>query len=226
MGGQACVFYGAAEFSRDLDLLVLVEDPELDRLRAGLGELDAEPVAVPPMSADVLRRGHAVHFRCRRADVDGLRIDVMSSLRGVAPFEDLWARRTTFEVEGESIDVLAIADLVRAKKTQRDKDWPMIRRLVEQSYFSAPEKPGIELAEFWLQEMRTPELLSEICGRYPEAAGLVAKSRAAVAAALRGEPDEVARELDAEERMERRLDQEHWAPLKRELEQIRRSRRG
>ena len=24
MGGQACVFYGAAEFSRDVDLLVLV----------------------------------------------------------------------------------------------------------------------------------------------------------------------------------------------------------
>jgi hypothetical protein len=226
MGGQACVFYGAAEFSRDLDVLVLVEDEELDRLRAALAELNAEPVAVPALSADMLRRGDAVHFRCRRADVDGLRIDVMSSLRGVAPFEDLWARRATFDVVGESIHVLATADLVRAKKTQLDKDWPVIRRLVEQSYFSVREKPGKELVEFWLQEMRTPELLTEICGRFPEAAELVGKSRVPIAVALRGEPDEVARELEAEERMERRLDQEHWAPLKRELEQIRRSRRG
>jgi len=27
----------------------------------------------------------------------------------------------------------AIEDLVKAKKTQRDKDWPMIRRLIEAS---------------------------------------------------------------------------------------------
>ena len=40
MGGQACVFYGAAEFSRDTDL-VIVSDPEnLGRLRAALGELE------------------------------------------------------------------------------------------------------------------------------------------------------------------------------------------
>jgi len=66
MGGQACVFYGAPEFSRDLDLLVLVEDDELDRLRAALTELNAEPVDVPSFWAEYLRQGHAAHFRCRR----------------------------------------------------------------------------------------------------------------------------------------------------------------
>ena len=90
----------------------------------------------PPLEERHLLRGHAVHFRCRREDVAGLRIDLMSSLRGVAGFEELWARRTTIEVAGEPIDLLALEDLVRAKKTQRDKDWPMIRRLVEQSYFA------------------------------------------------------------------------------------------
>ena len=29
MGGQACVFYGAAEFSRDLDLFVLADATNL-----------------------------------------------------------------------------------------------------------------------------------------------------------------------------------------------------
>ncbi|MBI3875800.1 MAG: hypothetical protein HY300_07540, partial [Verrucomicrobia bacterium] len=33
MGGQACVFYGAAEFSRDTDFAVLAEPDNLDRLR-------------------------------------------------------------------------------------------------------------------------------------------------------------------------------------------------
>ena len=29
MGGQACVFYGAAEFSRDTDLLILADPANL-----------------------------------------------------------------------------------------------------------------------------------------------------------------------------------------------------
>jgi hypothetical protein len=62
MGGQACVFYGAAEFSRDLDLLILAD-------------LEAEPIAVPELDTAYLAKGHAVHFRCRRTDVAGLRID-------------------------------------------------------------------------------------------------------------------------------------------------------
>ena len=33
MGGQACVFYGAAEFSRDIDLLLRSDADNLERLR-------------------------------------------------------------------------------------------------------------------------------------------------------------------------------------------------
>ncbi len=36
MGGQACVFYGAAEFSRDIDLAILADTANLDRLRSAL----------------------------------------------------------------------------------------------------------------------------------------------------------------------------------------------
>ena len=223
MGGQACVFYGAAEFSRDLDLLVLVEDDELDRLRAALAELKAEPVAVPDLSPENLRRGHAVHFRCKRSDVNGLRIDLMSQLRGLPSFEELWKRRTTFEVAGEKIDTLALEDLVLAKKTQRDKDWPMIRRLVDQSYFTRSNDPAPESVEFWLRELRTPELLLELTQQYPEAAQRA--SRPAIADALRADVDAVTKSLEDEERTERHLDREYWAPLKRELEQLRRARR-
>ena len=48
MGGQACVLYGAAEFSRDLDLALLVEEANLEWFRELLAELQAERVAVPP----------------------------------------------------------------------------------------------------------------------------------------------------------------------------------
>ena len=36
MGGQACVLYGAAEFSRDLDLALLLDPTNLDRFDAAL----------------------------------------------------------------------------------------------------------------------------------------------------------------------------------------------
>jgi hypothetical protein len=65
MGGQACVFYGAAEFSRDTDLAVVAEPGNLVRLLRALDDLRAEVIAVPPFALKYLRRGHAVHFRCR-----------------------------------------------------------------------------------------------------------------------------------------------------------------
>jgi hypothetical protein len=225
MGGQACVFYGAAEFSRDLDLLVLADTVNLPNLLQALNSLSADVIAVPPFEARHLLRGHAVHFRCRREDVAGLRIDVMSSLRGVAGFEELWARRTTIEVAGEIIDLLSIEDLVRAKKTQRDKDWPMVRRLVEQHYFEHSANPDDPCVSFWLRELRTPELLLEVAAAHPASARTEALSRAAVQAALSGQPDPVSEALEAEEREERRKDREYWAPLKRELEDFRRRKK-
>jgi hypothetical protein len=141
IGGQACVLYGAAEFSRDCDLVVLADDENLGNLKRALGELQADCIAVPEFKAEYLQRGHAVHFRCQHPDVAGLRIDVMSTLRGCDPFEQLWARRTTIQDPDTNFayEVLAIEDLVQAKKTQRDKDWPMSWRLAIVSCFISVE---------------------------------------------------------------------------------------
>ncbi len=54
MGGQACVFYGAAEFSRDLDLLILADPANLERLNYALHDMDAVPIAVPPLDEALL----------------------------------------------------------------------------------------------------------------------------------------------------------------------------
>jgi hypothetical protein len=117
MGGQACILYGAAEFTRDVDFAVAVGPGNLGRLRAALDELEAEPVFFPPLSAAALRRGHACHFRCRATGLHGLRIDLMSRMRGVDPFSKLWARREEFELPG-----------VGRVATQRDKLRDLARR--------------------------------------------------------------------------------------------------
>src|SRR5215210_5230743 len=136
MGGQACVWYGAAEFSRDTDLAVLVEPENIIRLRNALEHLNAKRIAVPPFESEYLARGHAVHFRCQHPEASGLRVDIMSKMRGVDPFSNLWARRETLvDEKGNEYELLSLPDLVQAKKTQREKDWPMIRRLMEAHYF-------------------------------------------------------------------------------------------
>jgi hypothetical protein len=40
MGGQACVFYGAAQFSKDVDLVLLASEVNFSRLLTALAELN------------------------------------------------------------------------------------------------------------------------------------------------------------------------------------------
>lgn len=212
MGGQACIVYGAAEFSRDADLAVLADTDNLRRLAQALADLRAETIAVPPFEADYLQRGHAVHFRCAREDVRGLRVDVMSRMRGVEAFPTVWERRTTIalrvapEDQPLDVDILSLPDLVAAKKTQRDKDWPMIRRLVEVNWFEFRDQLTDDHIAFWLRELRTSELLLECVDIFPDEANALANSREAVTAALDGDLVRVERALTEEQERERKVD--------------------
>ncbi len=220
------MLYGAAEFSRDLDLALLPDPANLGRLETALQELDAEVIAVPPLSLKNLADGLAVHFRCKQPEVAGLWIDIMTNMRGVAPFPELWDRRTTLAFEDETIDVMALPDLVAAKKTQRDKDWPMIRRLVDANYLSYRDEPTPERVVFWLRELRDPELLVEVARDHPDALEKLVAQRPllALASVQNLEGGTLGRALRDEEEEVRRLDAAYWKPLREQIESIRRSR--
>jgi hypothetical protein len=107
MGGQACVFYGAAQVSKDVDLALRSEPANIERLRSALKELAAERIAVPPFDPALFDRGHAIHFRCHAPAAEGLRVDLISRLRLLAGFETLWERRTTFiDDQGNEFNLL------------------------------------------------------------------------------------------------------------------------
>ena len=97
-----------------------------------------------------------------------MRVDVMTRMRGVDSFSKLWERRNSVTLpDGTRCDVMSLPDLVLAKKTQRDKDWPMLRRLLEADYFGQSSTPSAGRVRFWLRELRTPELLVEAAERWP-----------------------------------------------------------
>jgi hypothetical protein len=225
MGGQACVLYGAAEFSRDTDIAVLADAGNLHQLAVALDRLQAEQIAVPPFESEYLLKGHAVHFRCRHPDAAGLRVDVMSVMRGVAPFSDLWQRRTTLEYDaGMRIELLSLPDLVASKKTQRDKDWPMLRRLVESHFVGNREHPRPEQIAFWLRESRTASMLIELARRDRSTVTELVGERPLLSHVLEGGDSRLATALLEEEQAIRAADRAYWVPLKAELERLRHSR--
>ena len=227
MGGQACVFYGAAQVSKDVDLVLLADAGNFRRLREALQTLDARRIAVPPFDPNVLARGHAVHFRCAAAGVEDLRIDVMTRLRDLPEFQILWERRTVIgDKTGDEFHLMSIPDLVDAKKTQRTKDWPIIELLVAIHYRENAPANRADWIEFWLRQARSPELLGELIQRFPAEARAQAEKRPLLTLAISGQVDALREALDAEVRAEQAKDRAYWAPLKAELEAFRRAERG
>ena len=222
MGGQACILYGGTEFSRDVDFAILASAGNLARLRQALAELKAGVIAVPPFEEQHLRHGHVVHFRCAHPEALDLRIDVMSVLRRVDPFDVLWERRTSVELgSGLTADLLALPDLVKAKKTQRDKDWPMIRRLVEADYARSQSQASEKQISFWICECRTAAILMELAAHHPQQVKNVEPMRPLLILARTGNEAELESALMAEESEERQADRNYWQPLRRELETLR-----
>ena len=90
-----------------------------------------------------LEAGLAVHVRCKTRLAEGFRIDLMTRMRGVDDFVQLWDRRNIVDLSPDlAVSVMALPDLVASKKTQHDKDWPMLKRLVEMDYFSHQDHPA------------------------------------------------------------------------------------
>ena len=149
-------------------------------------------------------------------------------MRGVAPFDALWERRTSITPPDDArstdvtVEVMALEDLVAAKKTQRDKDWPMLHALLDASYDSARDgDASVEQVTFWLAELRSPEFLREAISRFPLDA--VRSTRPAVVAAMAGR--DVSDALASEQSTEMAADRAYWEPLRRELALLRHAAR-
>ena len=225
MGGQACILYGGAEFSRDIGFAIAIDERSLHRLNAALANLRAEPIDVPLLAREPLLAGHACHFRCMAPGLNKLRIDVMHRLRGAPPFETMWRRRRRVAVPGVgTVNVMTVEDLAAVKKTQRDKHWPMIRKLIEADVTRARRHTATKV-QFWLLACRTPEVLVSLTQQHLATARKVARQRPLLRHAVAGDLLRVAKELRAEEDRERELDREYWRPLRAELERLRHERR-
>lgn len=221
IGGQACIIYGAAEFSRDSDFIIFCSSENLTKLKKALKALKAKNIYVPPLEKKFLNKGHACHFRCYDKSVKNLRIDVLTKLRGCDDFEKLWKRRFTVKLPGEKkIEVIGLKDLVQSKKTQRDKDWLMLNRLVEND-ISLTRNPTTEKIKWWLCECRDPNILIGLIKKNKKLPKNYIVKRPLLKAALKDDIKELRRLLIREELSEKKKDTKYWQPLRKELETLR-----
>lgn len=220
IGGQACIIYGAVEFSKDSDFVILLSSDNLKRIAKALKELNAEQIYVPSLKEEYLSKGHACHFRAGMSEAKGIRIDIMSKMRGCNSFEKLWEKRKRVRIEGRIINIISLKDLVQSKKTQRDKDWLMLKRLIEIDILNT-QQPALGRIKWWFLECRTPELLVKILERYPHLAKECSKKRPLLKYAIEKSLEKLDSSLLEEEKIERYKDKLYWEPLRKELEQLR-----
>ncbi|CAN5233352.1 hypothetical protein BH18ACT4_BH18ACT4_04400 [soil metagenome] len=158
VGAVAAQLHGASRPTHDLDCVASTTADNLDRLAAALRELDARPRVhgltddearqLPlPLDGDMLSRMETSTWRTDAGDLDvlthlpdrhGQRLD----------YDDLTARSTNATIEGITVRVAALDDVIGSKEwVGRPKDLSALAELYEirDSERRPMEWPGLDL---------------------------------------------------------------------------------
>jgi predicted nucleotidyltransferase len=125
VGGVAAALQGAPVLTQDVDILYLIEEQNLVRLKRALDELNAvargDPRNLRFGISHLRTKGHKL------ATTDAGPLDVLGSLNENLTYEDLIGATDELEVAGHRIRVLALERLVELKRELgRPKDRAML----------------------------------------------------------------------------------------------------
>ena len=123
IGGIGARLHGSPTVTRDTDICYERSPENLERLAAALEELGARLRGVDEdvpflLDAKTLAAGDHFTFRTRAGD-----FDVLGTPAGVHGFDELGERATPFDIDGITVLVASIDDLIRMKRAAgRAKD--------------------------------------------------------------------------------------------------------
>jgi hypothetical protein len=136
ISGQACVLYGASQFTEDIDFWIQPKQQNFHAFLRAMAELKASVYKLtPPITQAYIRKGHGFHFR---AESDWY-IDVMGKPPRVGDFRRALRKARKISTEWGMLTVVAQEDLVLLKRTNRPGDYETISNLVRQRL---SEEPG------------------------------------------------------------------------------------
>lgn len=126
VGAHALAVHGIPRATGDLDVWIVPEAPNAERVFDALARFGAPMAAMGVTREDLTRTDQVVQI-----GLPPRRIDILTSISGV-PFEEAWADRITHEVEGLSIPFIGRAALVKNKRAAgRAKDLADLEALGE-----------------------------------------------------------------------------------------------
>lgn len=123
IGGYAAAIRGSPVITGDVDICYARDDENLERLAEALTDLGATLRGAPPdvpfqLDAKTLKRGDAFTFSTTAGP-----LDCVGTPAGTAGFEDLDAEATDEDLDGLTVRVASIEDLMRMKRAAgRPKD--------------------------------------------------------------------------------------------------------
>jgi len=136
ISGQACVLYGASQFTEDIDLWIQPSAPNLQAfLRALVRSHAVVHKHTPPLTVHNLRRGHGFHFLLP----PDVYLDVMGCPPRVDGFESASRRARILPTDWGHLPVVAPEDLVLLKRTNRPGDYEAISNLVRLRWEEDPQ---------------------------------------------------------------------------------------
>lgn len=163
IAGRACIFYGATEFTRDLDIWVEPESENLSRLSQVMKQLGAKQRFLPHLEQKYLLQGHAVHYM-----LDDFRIDILGQPPRVGKFSDVYSYAESAVIDGVSCMIVDLRNLVKMKKTQRARDYEVIQRLVDVVFEYADANPDEQdtFGQWLAEELRTIDNLYKMAKQW------------------------------------------------------------
>lgn len=131
IGGHAVRFYGIDRTTIDYDLHVIVDDAAWNRFGH---ELQRSPLftSAPLVEGPSWRPAEFKRFVIGTLP-DGReeRLEFWRRNHLLAPFDEMWPRRSEGARSGHVVAFLGIADLIRSKETEREDDWRDVALLEE-----------------------------------------------------------------------------------------------
>ena len=126
VGGYAVTKYAEPRYTKDLDLWVLANPGNAQKIYYALREFGAPLVDI---SADDF--AHEGYFY--QMGIPPVRVDILMSIPGMTSFEEAWERRENVEIDGVVFPFISKQDLIISKRASgRPQDLLDVRSLEEE----------------------------------------------------------------------------------------------
>ena len=133
VGGYAAVLHGASQVTHDIDICAIIDESELNKLKEALKDLDPKHRMNPnfqPSLAEYPKLNQQLdnYYLRTKAGV----LDIIKKVDPIGSFEELNKNAITVELFGFPCKVIALDDLIQAKKYMtRPKDKSVLLELLE-----------------------------------------------------------------------------------------------